>query len=135
VAAQFVRLNRDSVAEAFLLRSGSRSTAVRWAQSAATTALRATLSLTDANGLVGRGGMHVLSTEQARTLLERQQAGDALDSAPRGVLLDVGAGDGSVTAQLAPLFQAVVATEVRPRARTRVGRGARRGARTPGAPH
>jgi hypothetical protein len=128
VAAQFVRLNRDSVAEAFLLRSGGRSTAVRWAQSAATTALRATLSLTDANGLVGRGGMHVLSTEQARTLLERhEEAGDAQDAAaPRGVLLDVGAGDGSVTAQLAPLFQAVVATEVRAvHARDCVRRGTR----------
>ena len=108
VAAAVVRLNRDDVAEEFLLRCGGRSTAVRWAQSTAASALRATLSLTDANGLVGRGSMHVLSTAQARLLLgaglaERQK---------RGVLLDVGAGDGSVTAQLAPLFDAVVATEV-----------------------
>jgi SAM-dependent methyltransferase len=118
VASRFVRLCRDDVAEAFLLRCGGRSAAVRWAQSAATSALRATLSLTDANGLVGRGSMHVLSTAQARTLLQRPLAdADAAaasgDAAPRrGVLLDVGAGDGSVTAQLAPLFDAVVATEV-----------------------
>lgn len=106
VTERFVRLSRDDDATEFLLRCGGRSTAVRWAQSAATTALRATLSLTDANGLVGRGGMHVLSTAQARTLLQRSP-GDG------GVLLDVGAGDGSVTSQLAPLFDAVVATEVR----------------------
>lgn len=104
VAERVVRLNRDAVAEAFLLRCGARSNAVRWAQSTAASALRATLSLTDANGLVGRGSMHVLSTAQAQTLL---------GTARRGVLLDVGAGDGSVTAQLAPLFDAVVATEVR----------------------
>ena len=112
-----MRLHRDDVAEAFLLRCSGRGTAVRWAQSVATTALRATLSLTDANGLVGRGSMHVLSTAQARTLLREQPAaaGGAAADAPRGVLLDVGAGDGSVTAQLAPLFEAVVATEARAR--------------------
>ena len=108
VAARVVRLSRDDVAEAFLLRCGGRSTAVRWAQSTAASALRATLSLTDANGLVGRGSMHVLSTAQAQTLLRAGTAGRE----KRGVLLDIGAGDGSVTAQLAPLFDAVVATEV-----------------------
>ncbi len=112
VRAAFVKLHRDADAEEFLLRCGSRSASVRWAQSAAASALRATLSLTDANGLVGRGCMHVLSTPQARALL---RPGEALDKAPqpRGVLIDVGAGDGSVTAQLAPLFEHVVATEVR----------------------
>jgi SAM-dependent methyltransferase len=103
-----VRLNRDDVAEAFLLRCGGRSNAVRWAQSTAASALRATLSLTDANGMVGRGSMHVLSTAQAQTLLGAGLPGRE----KRGVLLDVGAGDGSVTAQLSPLFDAVVATEV-----------------------
>ena len=106
VAERVVRLNRDEVAEAFLLRCGGRSNAVRWAQSTAASALRATLSLTDANGLVGRGSMHVLSTAQAQTLLGAGLPGRD----KRGVLLDVGAGDGSVTAQLAPLFEAVVAT-------------------------
>ena len=101
-------LGRDDEAEAFLLRCGGHSAAVRYAQSAAATVLRTTLSLTDANGLVGRGTMHVVSTAQVCTLL---RAGG--DASPRAVLLDVGAGDGSVTAQLAPLFEAVVATEVR----------------------
>ena len=108
VAERVVRLNRDDVAEAFLLRCGGRSNAVRWAQSTAASALRATLSLTDANGMVGRGSMHVLSTAQAQTLLGAGLPGRE----KRGVLLDVGAGDGSVTAQLSPLFDAVVATEV-----------------------
>jgi SAM-dependent methyltransferase len=67
------------------------------------------LSVTDVNGLLCRGQMFVLSTAAASTLL-----GAALASAPRRPtrLLDVGAGDGGVTARLAPLFGAVSATEV-----------------------
>jgi SAM-dependent methyltransferase len=109
VHSKFVKLERDAEAQAFLLRCGARSRSVRWAQSAAASALRTTLSLTDANGLVGRGSMHVLSTSQARALL---RPGEPEIAAARGVLLDVGAGDGSVTSLLAPLFAHVLATEV-----------------------
>ena len=61
------------------------------------------VSLYDANGLVGAYSMRVLSTEQWRSVL---------GEAAHGRLLDVGAGDGEVTAQLAPLFDEVVTTEL-----------------------
>lgn len=104
VGSRVLPLQRDEEATAFLQRCGAKGAAARLAQSAAAAALRTTLSLTDANALVGRGSMHVLSMEQAGRLLGRSP-GDA------GTLLDVGAGDGGVTARLAPLFDSVVATE------------------------
>lgn len=58
-------------------------------------------SLTDSNALVGRGDLFVLSQAQAQQLLGH----------PGGVLVDVGAGAGCVTQELAPLFDAVVACE------------------------
>jgi len=61
-------------------------------------------SLTDVNALLGRGQMFVLSTEQAKELLQIKNRG--------GSLLDVGAGDGGVTARLSPLFSHVTCTEV-----------------------
>jgi SAM-dependent methyltransferase len=105
LARSFVQLRRDDEGTEFLRACSSTSTAARLAQSTAAAALRTSLSLTDANALVGRGAMHVLSTEQARLLLRRP--GEQCE----GVLLDVGAGDGGVTSRLAPLFQHVVATE------------------------
>ena len=68
------------------------------------------LSRTTVNGLLHRGGMFVLSAAQFRTHLET--------TFPEGVLpyyrphlLDIGAGDGGVTARLAPMFTQVFATE------------------------
>jgi SAM-dependent methyltransferase len=57
----------------------------------------------DANGLLGMYPMHLVSPEQASTLL---------GAGAHGRLLDVGAGAGDVTAALAPLFGEVVTTEV-----------------------
>jgi SAM-dependent methyltransferase len=57
----------------------------------------------DANGLLGMYPMHLVSTEQVSRLL---------GPSARGRLLDVGAGSGDVTAELAPLFGEVVTTEV-----------------------
>jgi SAM-dependent methyltransferase len=57
----------------------------------------------DANGVLGIHGMHLLSVAQWRRLLG-PSAG--------GALLDVGAGDGAVTATLAPLVDRVVTTEL-----------------------
>jgi SAM-dependent methyltransferase len=57
----------------------------------------------DANGLLGMYPMHLVSAEQAATLL---------GPIVRRRLLDVGAGSGDVTAELAPLFGEVVTTEV-----------------------
>lgn len=108
VAAAYVPLQRDAAATDFLLACGGRSSTARYAQSVAASALRTSLSLTDANGIVGRGGMHCLSTAQALQLLRPGQAAPEA----RGTLLDVGAGNGSVTAHLAPLFDRVFATEV-----------------------
>ena len=48
--------------------------------------------------------MHVLSTEQFIRHLGRTRG-------QRGALLDIGAGDGGVTAKMAPLFDAVYCTE------------------------
>jgi len=60
-------------------------------------------SKTDVNGFLGRGSMHVISTAQAKILL---------GGLSNGSLLDIGAGDGNVTQNLAPLFRRVVTTEV-----------------------
>ena len=81
---------------------------VNWAQSAACTQLRKFMSLTDANAMLGRGKMQVLTEAQARDLLAidiDDIPGDipgGADSSPgtdsslgtHGVLLDVGAGEG-----------------------------------------
>ncbi len=70
----------------------------------------------DANGLVGTHDMRVLGTSQWRRLLGQERVG--------GRLLDIGAGDGHVTATLAPLFDEIVTTELsRPMARRLRRRG------------
>jgi SAM-dependent methyltransferase len=62
----------------------------------------------DANGILGTHDMHLLGTDAWRVLLER-----AGWSPPQGArLLDVGAGDGQVTAHLGALFDEVITTEV-----------------------
>lgn len=72
------------------------------------------LSRTTAHGFVGRGGMFVYSNEQIRTLL-RPPGTPASALLPPDYqfesLLDIGAGDGGVTAKLQPLFRKVYATE------------------------
>ena len=56
----------------------------------------------DANGLLGTYPMHLLSTAQWQALLGER---------PGGSLLDVGAGSGDITEQLAPLFDRISTTE------------------------
>lgn len=70
---------------------------------AARAVARKVMSDFDANGMLNAHDMRVLGTEQAKRLLSTNHLG--------GRLLDVGAGDGRVTAELAPLVDAVVATE------------------------
>ena len=70
---------------------------------AARSVARKVMSDFDANGMLGAHDMRVLGTDQARHLLGCDRIG--------GRLLDVGAGDGRVTAELAPLVDGVVATE------------------------
>ncbi len=60
----------------------------------------------DANGLSNTHDMRVLGTAQWRAVLRR------IDQEARGRCLDVGAGDGHVTDELAPLFAEVVTTEL-----------------------
>ncbi|KPA83120.1 putative mitochondrial DREV methyltransferase [Leptomonas pyrrhocoris] len=72
------------------------------------------LSRTTAHGLVGRGGMFVYSNEQVRTLLRPPHTPASAPLPPSfqwDTLLDIGAGDGGVTARMAPLFRKVYATE------------------------
>ncbi|HJL03010.1 MAG TPA: methyltransferase domain-containing protein [Polyangiaceae bacterium LLY-WYZ-15_(1-7)] len=69
------------------------------------------LSDYDANGLVGAHDMRVLGTDQWRTLLAASSAAPLEGAAPTARLLDIGAGDGHVTAELAPLAAEVVTTE------------------------
>ena len=67
---------------------------------------RSVMSDYDANGLVGAHDMRVLGTAQARTLFEAAGVHEG------GSLLDVGAGEGHVTDELAPLFSRVTTTEL-----------------------
>lgn len=59
-------------------------------------------SRTDTNAMLGRGKMFVISSQQARQLLKQRIVGDTL--------LDVGAGDGSITHQISPLVNGEVVT-------------------------
>lgn len=76
-----------------------------WWRTQAQRVLRGYFSDFDANGLLDMYPMHVLSTAQARRLLELD-AGQTLPT-----LLDVGAGGGWVTDKLSPCFDSVVTTE------------------------
>ena len=67
---------------------------------------RSVMSDYDANGLVGAHDMRVVGTEQARQLFS------AVGLPAGGTLLDVGAGEGQVTDELAPLFENVITTEL-----------------------
>lgn len=102
LAARWTPLELDDRGEAFLRDCFEMPTWRMWLLGVACSWMRRHgWSLTDANGMLGRGTLFVLSRMQAEHLLGR----------PGGVLIDVGAGAGHVTKELAPLFDAVVATE------------------------
>ncbi len=113
LGARFVAIAPDDAARAFVDAARARP------ESAVALAMRGVLtrfvSDFDANGLLGIHSMHLLSTAGWRELL---------GEAPIGTLLDVGAGDGSITAALAPLASRAVATET---SRAMVRRLRRRG--------
>jgi SAM-dependent methyltransferase len=103
---RFVQLGRDAALNEYLERArrerhGHFVTRVH-------RVLRGYLSDFDINGLLNIYPMHVLGTEQWRYLLEQAP----LDQVAGARLLDVGAGSGDVTVALAPLFDAVVTTEL-----------------------
>jgi len=100
--AAWLELHKDGDTQAFL--DGCQHSSI--VTLAAHGMLRTFMSVTETNAWLGGGRMFVMSTEQVRTML-RLQHGERL-----GRLLDVGAGDGNVTARMAPLFGEVTATEV-----------------------
>lgn len=103
--APFVRLSLDPatatyIANAPAARHGRLRTGLH-------RIMRLFLSDFDVNGLLGTYPMHVLSKAQWQTLLAPLVRGDE----PMGRLLDVGAGRGDATAQLATLFEETLVSE------------------------
>ncbi len=96
----FVALVPDAVQREFVDRS--RATPHSRLLTLSHRILRTFISDYDVNGLLGMYPMHLLSTAQWRVLL---------GSKPGDRLLDVGAGDGGLTRQLAPLFTSITTSE------------------------
>ncbi|XP_057319581.1 protein-L-histidine N-pros-methyltransferase [Microplitis mediator] len=99
----------DKSAQDFLARSADKSDSLFlqvW-HSLATSALSWFISRTSINGLLGRGSMHVFSTEQFLQLMDTSDFKGPWDS-----VVDLGAGDGATTAHIAHLFKKVYATDV-----------------------
>ncbi|CAE7202389.1 METTL9, partial [Symbiodinium sp. CCMP2592] len=115
LAEHWVQLEADAATEDFLAFCLERSVATTLLKGALARVLCWCLSKTDVNALLGRGEMFVLSAAQALRLFPER---------PGGVLLDVGAGTGSCTMELAQLFDHVLTTEV---SRPMVARLRRRG--------
>jgi|GEM_PF-544976 SAM-dependent methyltransferase len=88
--------------------------------------LQGFLSDFDINGLLGLYPMHVLSEAQWRELFQAALKAPAAETAPLRSLLDIGAGRGDVTSELARCFQEVTATET---SKAMVSRLAKRGFR------
>jgi SAM-dependent methyltransferase len=105
LAGCFTRLDADPSTRAWIDDCFARP--VGAIQLAARALARNVMSDYDANGLVGTHDMRVLGTDQWRQLLDVA----TLARLSKGRLLDVGAGDGNVTAELAPLVHEVVTTE------------------------
>lgn len=70
------------------------------------------------NGLLGRGQMFVYSSSQFRTLLDINPT----QQSPLTSLLDIGAGDGSVTDRMSKVFKNIFVTEMSPTMRWRLSR-------------
>ena len=110
----FRALTRDAATDAFLMRASRRPYLVNWGQAVACTFLRKFMSLTDANAVLGRGKMHVLSEAHVADLLGATRSDEsAARRKNKKLLLDVGAGEGEVTEKFRDGggFDVVVATE------------------------
>uniref|UniRef100_A0A1Y1KNU0 Methyltransferase-like protein 9 n=1 Tax=Photinus pyralis TaxID=7054 RepID=A0A1Y1KNU0_PHOPY len=108
IAESFVQMHPDSDTLSFLQKAEDKSDWILtqiW-HSLAKAFLGWFMTQTSINGWLRRGSMFVLSLSQFLKLMNRNEAW-------RGVsLLDLGAGDGEVTACIAPLFNNVFVTEV-----------------------
>jgi len=102
LSERVVELDDREASAAFLARASPHG-ALR---GLARRVLSAFVSDYDANAMLGMYAMHVLGTEAWRVLLSAGGVG-----LPAQRLVDVGAGDGGVTATLAPLFARVETTE------------------------
>jgi SAM-dependent methyltransferase len=103
---KFFRSTCDQETEAFLQESQA---AISYWRDAFASFLLRFVSRTDANAIAGRGELFVFSQAQAMQLLGHDPF--APPASLGSTLLDVGAGNGAVTARLAPFFERVVATE------------------------
>ncbi|TMW69216.1 hypothetical protein Poli38472_001372 [Pythium oligandrum] len=99
----FVQLDCDEETQEFLNTCNGGS----FFEAMASSVLGMFYSLTDTNGMIGRGQMFVLSKAQIQQLLHREER-------IGGSLLDIGAGDGNVTEAIASLVDHVRTTEVSP---------------------
>jgi SAM-dependent methyltransferase len=97
---RFIQLEHDAASRAFMNEAAAtpHSAGKTWLYGV----LRKLMSDYDAYGLLEMYPMHLLSTEQLARLLGEHA---------RGRLLDIGAGNGRVTAHAATLFEHVSATE------------------------
>jgi 2-polyprenyl-3-methyl-5-hydroxy-6-metoxy-1,4-benzoquinol methylase len=122
----FQELHEDEATTAFLEQSQEKSDnfPIQFLHSLASTLLTVFIARTSgllipckrnvliayllANGLIGRGRMFVYSTAQFKTLLDI----DSNQQSQLTSLLDIGAGDGSITQRMADLFKNIYATEM-----------------------
>ncbi|CAF1453517.1 unnamed protein product [Adineta steineri] len=109
-SALFQELHEDEETTAFLEESQAKSDniPVQVLHSLASTVLTVFIARTSANGLIGRGRMFVYSTAQFKKLLDINDN----EQSQMSSLLDIGAGDGSVTQRMASLFEKVYTTEM-----------------------
>ena len=112
---EFVELKRDRETDEFLMRSSRRPQIYNVAKAAMCTKLRQSgKSLTEANAMLGRGKMFVLSEAHADFLVKECLGDDVDELRNTGSYLDIGCGEGEVTQKLARYFGSVVTTESSP---------------------
>ncbi|XP_023012348.1 protein-L-histidine N-pros-methyltransferase [Leptinotarsa decemlineata] len=110
LASKFVQLDPDQDTLDFLEESEKKSDWIltqMW-HSLAKLFLGWFMTQTSINGWLQRGSMFVLSQSHFRKILRVEETWSS------GSLLDLGAGDGGVTAHMAPLFKKTYATDVSP---------------------
>lgn len=113
---KFIQCDMDEESEKFLENCFEKSGWVftQFFHSVAQVFLGVFFSMTSINGYLNRGSMFVFSQEQFKTLM------DLDDSCRDASLLDLGAGDGTVTQTMAKYFKTVFATESSPTMKTRL---------------
>ncbi|CAF0842731.1 unnamed protein product [Adineta ricciae] len=115
---RFYQLNEDEDTQFFLKQSEEKSENVflQMIHTLFASLLTLFMTRTSANGLLGRGRMFVYSSAQFKTLLDIESDGKS----PFATLLDIGAGDGSITERMANSFNKVYVTELSPTMRWRL---------------